>query len=162
MGLISIARFGVISECEADEALERWGHYLGGCDRPFGRISYGLYWEDELASVAVSASTVNGICGGYSRKDIAELARLCSHPKHRDLTRVCLRLWRKAASTDWAKYWPVIAYVSYSNAVIHRGDIYRFDGWTRVKDVPGGVGGGRSKGKRYDPKTVWAYPLSPA
>lgn len=162
MALISIAKFGVISDGEADDSLGRWGHYLGGCNRPFGRINYGLCWEDDLVAVAVAASTVNERCGHYDRKDIVELARLCSHPEHRDLTRVMLRLWRKAASTDWEKYWPVAAYVSYSNAIKHKGDVYRFDGWKKIADVRGGVGGGRQKGKRYDPKSVWAFPLDHA
>lgn len=160
MSLISIARFGIIPDSDADDSLERWGHYLGGCDRPFGRINYGLYWEDDLVAVAVSASTPNQVCARYDRKQVVELARLCSHPEHRDLTRVMLRMWRKSAATDWNRYWPVIAYVSYSNAARHSGDVYRFDGWKKIADVRGGVGGGRSKGKRYEAKSIWAYPLS--
>jgi hypothetical protein len=161
--LISIARFGLCENEEADSALVRWGHWLGGCNRPFGRISYGLWWEDELVSVAVSASTVNARCGGYDRQACVELARLCSAPDHRDLTRVMLRLWRKSSATDWARFWPVQAYVSYSNALRHKGDIYRFDGWRKVADVPGGSAtGGWTRAKSFDPKSVWVYPLVPA
>jgi hypothetical protein len=159
--LISIARFGICDDAAADAMLERWGHWLGPCNRPFGRISYGLWWEDELVGVAVSASTVNARCGGYDRQQVVELARLCCDPEHRDLTRVMLRIWRKAAATDWRRYWSAEAYVSYSNAARHRGDIYRFDGWTRVAECRAGVAGGNwTRGKRYEATTVWAFQLA--
>ena len=145
----------------ADRLLVEWGHWLGACNRPFGRQSWALWLNGEPVSVAVSASTVNARCGGYERQEVVELARLCSHPEHRDMTRVALRLWRKTAAGAWAaRYWPVRAYVSYANAIRHRGDIYRFDGWRKVADVPGGVaGGGWSRGKVYEPKSVWVYEL---
>jgi hypothetical protein len=145
----------------ADAALEAWGHWLGGCSRPFGRQDWGLWLEGELVAVAVSASTVNRRCAGYERQEVVELARLCAHPGHRDLTRVALRLWRKTAASAWAaKYWPVRAYVSYSNALRHRGDIYRFDGWRKVADVRGSAGGGNwGHSKVPEPKSVWVYAL---
>jgi hypothetical protein len=162
MSLISIARFGVCEEQEANEALVRWDHWLGACSRPFGSISYGLWWEDQLVAVAVSASTSASVCGGYPRKSVVELARLCADPDHRDLTRVMLRFWRKAAAIDWAKYWPVEAYVSYSDRARHTGDVYRFDGWKKIRDVRGGTAGGSRAGvKRYEAKSVWAYTLTP-
>jgi hypothetical protein len=159
--LISIASFGLCEHDEASDALTRWKHFLGPCDRPFGMISYGLWWESDLVGVAISASTVNGACGGYERKEVVELARLCCHPQYRDLSRVILRLWRKAAFTDWEKYWPVTAYVSYANAIRHTGNLYRFDGWTKIADVRGGTAGGNRAGtKTYEPKSVWTYPLA--
>lgn len=159
--MFPLVAFDLIPNDIADIALVEWGHWLGDCNRPFGRQSFGLTLEGQLIAVAVSASTVNETCGGYHRKDCVELARLCSHPAHRDVTRVALRLWRKVAPLAWArKYWPVKALVSYANAIRHKGDIYRFDGWTKVADVPGGVaGGGYQRGKKYDPKSVWAFQL---
>jgi hypothetical protein len=55
----------------------------------------------------------------------------------------------------------VRALVSYANAVRHRGDIYRFDGWKKVAEVASSGGGGtwsrpRRPGER---KTVWALEL---
>jgi len=161
--LPAIARFDECDNDAADESLRAWGHWLGGCNRPFGRQSFGLWFDGALVGVAVSASTVNGKCGCFVRSEVVELARLCCHPDHRDLTRVLLRLWRKSALANWSqRYWPCIAAVSYANAIRHKGDIYRFDGWVKIADVRGGVAGQtwQDKGKRksYDPKSVWAWP----
>jgi hypothetical protein len=96
------------------------------------------------------------------------LARLCSDPEYRWATRVCLRLWRETAARCWegqydkpAGTWPVKALVSYSNAIRHKGDLYRFDGWRRVGDVKGSTGGGTwTRNKKMEPKTVWAYEVA--
>lgn len=164
MNLYPIVAFDLVPNEQADAALVDWGHWLGGCGRPFGRQSWGLTIHGQLLAVAVSASTVNASCGGYRRGEVVELARLCSHPQHRDLTRVALRLWRKVAPRAWgATYWPVRAAVSYANAARHRGDIYRFDGWRKVADVPGGNAGVNSGWTRprqnYEAKSVWAFDL---
>lgn len=165
-----IFTFGRIDDDVADARLVEWGHWLGACNRPFGRQSFGLTYCGELVSVAVSASTVNASCGGWPRNQVVELARQCSHPLHRDLTRVMVRLWRIFAPRAWShQYWPVKAVVSYSNRNRHSGDIYRFDGWKKIKDVPGGragvnTGDGRGPGrgwtrprKNYEPKSVWVF-----
>lgn len=160
MSLFPIAVFDAIDNTEADDALRQWGHWLGGCNRPFGRQSFGLFVAGSLVSVAVSASTVNGTCGGWPRGQVVELARLCSEPSQRWATRVTLRLWRELAPRSWgSSYWPVVAVVSYANAVRHKGDIYRFDGWTKVADVKGSGGGGTWTRPRKDgePKSVWVY-----
>ena len=157
--MLSLPLLGLekIDDDWADELLVDWGHNLGGCNRPFGRQSFALYLNGVPASVAVSASTVNARCGGYRRQEVVELARLCSDPDHADLTRPMLRLWRKVAASVWP-YWPVTAYVSYSDSTRHKGDIYRFDGWRFVEEVRGGTGGGSwGKGKKYPPKKVWAF-----
>jgi len=159
--LFPLVAFDVIEDAEADDALTRWGHWLGPCDRPFGRQSFGLFVAGELVSVAVSASTVNAVCGGWPRMKVVELARQASRERGSPFTRVCVRLWRELAPKCWATYWPVEAVVSYANKTRHLGDIYRFDGWTKVADVPSGVaGGGWNRGKRYDAKSVWVFELA--
>ena len=162
MSLFPLASFDLIANDEADALLVLWGHWLGACHRPFGRQSFGLALERQIISVAVSASTINATCGGLPRQEIVELARCASHPHYRWATRVCLRLWRELAPACWArKYWPVTACVSYSNALRHTGNLYRFDGWTKVADVAGGTAGGNwSRGKKYDPKSVWVWSLA--
>lgn len=159
--LFPLANFDLIQNELADALLEEWGHWLGGCNRPFGRQSFGLEIEGiGIVSVAVSASTVNAMCGGYQRQECIELARLCSHPDHRWATRVCLRLWRELAPAAWP-YWPVRALVSYANSLRHTGNIYRFDGWRKVSNSRAGIaGGGWQRHKRMEPKTVWAYEIS--
>lgn len=160
--MFPLVRFDVIDHIIADAKLVEWQHWLGGCNRPFGRQSFGLFIADDLVSVAVSASTVNAMCGGRSRGTVVELARQASAPHGRQFTRVCVRLWRELAPLCWgAEYWPVEAVVSYSNRNRHLGDIYRFDGWTKVADVRGGHAGVNTGWTRprqnYEAKSVWVY-----
>jgi len=155
--LFPLVSFDLIENGLADDRLVAWGHWLGGCNRPFGVQSFGLFLIKELISVAVTASTVNKHCAGYDRQEVIELARLCSDPAHAWATRVCLRLWREVAPKVWP-HWSVVALVSYANALRHKGDIYRFDGWKKVAEVKGGVAGGDwNRGKTYDPKSVWVF-----
>jgi hypothetical protein len=161
LDLLPLVAFDRIGNEEADRLLKEWGHWLGGCNRPFGRQSFGLQVADlGLIAVAVSASTVNETCAGWPRREVVELARLASHPEYRWATRVALRLWREVAPACWAaQYWPVRACVSYANTARgHTGQVYRMDGWRKVAEVRGGTAGGSwTRGKRYDPKTVWAW-----
>lgn len=161
--MFPLVTFDLIDNQRADDALVAWGHWLGACNRPFAKQSFGLEIEGELLAVAISASLINETCGGYQRHQAVELARLCAHPDHRDLTRVALRLWRVIAPITWGrKYWPVVALVSYSNAARHTGDIYRFDGWRKVCDVKAGTAGKtwtRPRKAPYEAKAVWAFDL---
>lgn len=155
--MFPLASFERIDDDVADRHLVAWGHWLEGCNRPYARNSFGLYANGQLVSVAVTASTVNGKCGGWDRQSVIELARLCSLPDQRWATRVCLRLWRELAPMQW-DHWRADAAVSYQNAVRHSGNIYRFDGWTKVADVKGSTGGGTySTPKIAEPKAVWVY-----
>lgn len=158
--MLPLVAFDRIEDARADQLLKEWGHWLGGCNRPFGRHSFGLALADVgIISVAVSASTVGATCGGYPRNEVVELARCASMPGYQWASRVALRLWRETANRYWAAdYWPVRAAVSYSNALRHKGDLYRFDGWTKVADVAGSVGGGSwSTQKQAEPKVVWVW-----
>lgn len=164
VSLFPLVAFDLIDNDRADQLLVDWGHWLGGCNRPFGRQSFGLHVEGlGLVSVAVSASTVGKSCADYDRQEVVELARLCSHPDHRWASRVCLRLWREISAQIWeAKYWPVKALVSYSNNARHKGNLYRFDGWTRWGTARAGTATnyGREVVK-IEEKTIWTYPVSP-
>jgi hypothetical protein len=84
LDLLPLVAFDRIGNEEADRLLKEWGHWLGGCNRPFGRQSFGLQVADlGLIAVAVSASTVNETCAGWPRREVVELARLASHPEYR-------------------------------------------------------------------------------
>ncbi len=159
---IPLVVFGRVDDAEADSLLVEWDHWLGGCGRPFGRQSFGLVIDGEILSIAVSAS-LRWPVAGYKRNEVVELARCASHPEHGDLTRVCLRLWRKIAAREWAlRYWPVRVYISYQNAIRHTGNLYRFDGWKRVAETRGGVTGRNARRGRqhYDPKIIWAWEVA--
>jgi hypothetical protein len=174
MGLFPLVTWDVCENELADRCLQAWGHWLGKCNRPYGRQSFALTLAGDTIAVAVSASTVAPTCAGYPRGEVVELARLCAHPLHRDMTRVALRLWRVTAGIQWQGKmnrpdllhsrgwkWQMRAYVSYANATRHSGDIYRFDGWRRAAKVKGSGGDGTwGRKQKAEPKTVWVYELS--
>ena len=153
-----------ISNTEANAKCVEWRHYLGGCNRPFGRISFGLFVCGELVSVAIAAFLVKRSIYTFARTDCCELARLCTHPDHRDMTRVALRLFRKTIAEEWTRaYFPPQALLSYHRRDTHKGDIYRFDGWmflrwTRAGRV--GEGSGHSTPQIIHAKGLWCYPLT--
>ncbi|MFI6103201.1 hypothetical protein [Streptomyces sp. NPDC051310] len=125
----------------ANAVLADWGHYLGINTRPFGAQAWRLDVAGEPISIAVSASTVSSTVAGYGRGQVVELARLCTRPDSRWATRVMLRLWREIGAPAWP-YWPAVAAVAYSDNARHPGNIYRFDGWTRITETAGSSGGG--------------------
>lgn len=159
MNLFPLVSFEQIENDQADALLIAWGHYLGACNRPFGKQYFGLEIQGKgIVSVSISASTVNKRCASYDRQECVELARLCSRPGYQWATRICLRLWREIGARAWP-FWPVRTCVNYSNSTRHAGDIYRFDGWKHVADVHGGGGGGSSWTRKANRETkkVWAF-----
>lgn len=143
--------------------VHRWRHRLGPVNRPFRSESFVLELQGEPVAVAVSASTVSDTVAGYRRDQVVELARLAGEPW---ATRVMLRLWREACAPLWAS-WPVLAAISYSHNAMHRGDLYRFDGWERITDAAGRSGGGGAWTRRRDAsdvargaKTLWCWRYS--
>lgn len=166
---------------EANALLDAWGHYLGPTRRPFGQQGWVLTVEGVgPVSVAVSASIVSATVSTYRRNEagdlevdetfrrgeVVELARLCSAPDAGWATRPMLRLWREVCAPAW-RYWPVRAAVAYSANARHPGDVYRFDGWTRVRADCGSSGGGAWSRKRYATdaahgrKTLWIWTYRP-
>jgi len=145
---------------EANARLVGWEHKLGPCNRPFRQEAYGLEVGGDLVAVAISASIVNGPVAGYQRGQVVELARLGA--ANRWANRVMLRLWRETCAQLW-DCWPVEAAVSYSHNALHGGDLYRFDGWERVRTDAGSSGGGLWSRKReqgdavYGKKTLWVW-----
>ncbi len=145
----------------ANAALEAWGHYLGPQCGPRMVLWYGLYVGNELVSVAVSASPRGATCAGRDWREVVELARLCSAPEHRDMTRVALRCWRKVAAQDWADRYlhTVSTLAAYSDSSRHPGDLYRFDGW-KLHDEKVRGGGGQTEGRNPQAvalKKLWVY-----
>lgn len=167
-----------IAVADANRFLTEVGHKLGPCNRPFRQEAYGLEVDGSLVAVAISASIVNGPVGGayrkggvdvvpfadrpegFQRMEVVELARLAAANEWAN--RVMLRLWRELCAPRWAS-WPVLAAISYSHNAMHRGDLYRFDGWIRGRDDAGSSGGGSWSRKRYATeashgrKSVWVW-----
>lgn len=145
---------------EANDLLVRWEHRLGPCHRPFRQEAYALEVDGRPVAVAISASIVNGPVAGYRREQVVELARLGAGAPW--ACRVMLRLWREVCAPRWGS-WPVEAAVSYSHNAMHPGNLYRFDGWEKVRDDAGSAGGGtwgRSRKNTeavYGRKTLWVW-----
>jgi hypothetical protein len=157
----------------ANDLVERWGHNLGPCERPFHQEAWVLDVDGRSVAAAVSASTVsastvsahvrNAKTGEtLERGEIVELARLCADPAERWATRPMLRLWREVAAQRWSG-WPVAAAVAYSQNRRHDGDMYRWDGWSLWNEDSGSSGGGTwTKGRGADDevsgrKRLWVW-----
>lgn len=165
--LFPLVSWNRIENREADRALTEWGHYLGPCNRPFGKMSFGLFFFGELVSVAVAATIVKNSCYGYPRKSVTELARCCSAPDRRQFTRVAVRLFRETVVPEWYReYWPIDAILSYSRKDRHLGDIYRFDGWKLVAETRASRVGPKSHhstpGKEIPAKKLWVWDVHEA
>jgi len=145
---------------DANRLLVEWKHKLGPVHRPFHQEAYGLELDGELIGLVTSGSIVNGPVAGLQRNEVVELTRLAS--PNRWACRVLIRLWREVCGPRWPS-WPVIAAVSYSHNAMHTGNLYRFDGWTKVRDDAGSSGGGTWGRKRkntdavYGKKTLWLW-----
>lgn len=156
VGLYSIPLF------QANQFLEEWGHKLGPCVRPFYSQAFALEVHGSPVCVAISASVVNHPVAGYHREQLVELARLGARVGWAN--RVMLRLWREVCAPMWP-CWKAAAAVSYSLNAMHRGDLYRFDGWEKIREDCGSGGGGTwSTPRREQPalsgrKTLWLYRL---
>lgn len=162
--LLTVPMVGLmpISIDDANRLLTAWGHRLGECHRPFVQQAYALELHDEPISVAISASIVSDTVAGYRRTEVVECARLCSVPGVTWSNRVMLRLWREVCAPAWP-CWAVRAAISYSHNAMHSGNLYRLDGWERVKTDCGSSGGGSWGRQRYatdvvhGQKTLWIW-----
>lgn len=147
---------------EANALLVAWGHRLGACHRPFGQQAFCLRVQGEIVSLALSASIVSATVAGYSRNEVVECARLCSAHRAPWASRLMLRFWREVCAPLWP-YWLIKAGISYSQNAHHTGNLYRFDGWQKVQEDCGSLGGGTWTRKRYateavaGKKTLWIW-----
>lgn len=149
-----------VTMAEANRWLVEWGHKFGAVDRPFHQEAFALELDGKAVAVATSGSIVNGPVGGFQRDEVVELTRLAASLPW--VNRIMLRLWREVCAPRWAS-WPVKAAVSYSHNAMHRGDLYRFDGWEKVREDAGSAGGGTWT-RRREPgatvqgrKTLWLW-----
>jgi hypothetical protein len=139
----------------ANDLLCAWGHRIGPCRRPMGTLdAHALLGPDgEPLALTVTADlvreTVAGVPGS-TRQTAIELARLCAAGPH--LCRPMLRLWRELV---WPSYGRRMA-VSYQDADMHRGELYRHDGWRRVAWSHSGRDARSGRVGRN--KWVWVYP----
>ena len=127
-----IARIEVIDKVTLNGCLVAWEHKMGPWTRPtFRGWFHGLFHHDELVAVTAAGDLIRpNTVGGLTRADAFELARVCAKRPH--LCRPMLRLWRElifpalCAAHGWS--WAI----SYQDAVLHSGNLYRHDGWCRI------------------------------
>jgi hypothetical protein len=125
------------------------------CVRPYGQMTraHGLHQHDRLVAVTITAPLVRETCGGLTRAEAVELARLCA--ERTDLCRVMLRLWREmvfpALSQVHGWQWAV----SYQDEAIHNGATYRFDGWVQIGRSRSGSDA--RSGRKGRSKAIWAW-----
>ncbi len=79
-----------------------------------------------------------------------ELSRICAARPH--LNRAILRLWRESVFA----LLPHVYAISYQDAVLHSGDLYRFDGWQCIVQSARSGTDARS-GKKGRRKRVWLW-----
>lgn len=152
-----------ISVAEANALLVAWQHRLGPLNRPFSQRAYALLVDGVPVSLAMSASAVSGTVADLRRDQVVELARLCSAPGGAWASRVMIRLWREVFAQRWPD-WSVKAAISYSQNAHHRGDLYRFDRWEKIRDDAGHPPGRSATWAKYDagdvrrgPKSLWMW-----
>lgn len=147
---------------DANALLIRWGHRLGPLRRPVVSKAYALLVGQRPVCVAISSTPCSATVAGFARTEAVELARQCADPAEPWANRVMLRLWRETCAQRYLRR-PIRAAVSYSKNGMHRGDLYRFDGWEKVAEDAGSSGGGTYSRKRsrddavMGAKTLWVW-----
>lgn len=145
--------FAPISREDLNACLVAWGHKMGPVRRPTGGWSHGLVHDGELVAVVATDTLIRERVAGLTRHEAVELSRLCA--ARPDLCRVALRLWRAFVFPALCEECGFVWGVSYQDAAIHSGGLYRFDGWVRLATSRSGTDSrsGR-KGRR---KIVWGW-----
>lgn len=146
--------FDSISQHELNTCLEAWGHRMGPINRPTPTLAHGLRHNGRLVAVTATDHLMSAAVKGLTRDDAVELSRVCA--ERPDLCRVAVRLWREFIFPAMRKPWAI----SYQDAVIHGGNLYRFDGWVRIGYSHSGKDT-RSQRPGRD-KYIWAWNADPA
>lgn len=157
INMFPLVSFQAIELYQLNSCLVAWGHKMGALTRPdFGDGSYYALFHDSrpVAVAAANQLIAPHVGGGLShlkRETTIELSRLCAERPH--LCRVALRLWREFVfpALDFE------AAISYQDADMHNGNIYRFDGWKR-SPLKSSSGTDKRSGKRGRSKWIWVWP----
>jgi hypothetical protein len=142
-------------------------HDLGAETRLFSYTAFGLYVQGEPVAVATAGTTVSASVEqsvGLDRLNTVELTRICrsNAPHAKGVLRAMLRLWRDFLAVPYWTFRPDVekrALVAYSMPGKQGGNLYRFDGWVRVRDCRKWHGAGTwQNGSRVGtPEALWVY-----
>jgi antitoxin VapB len=149
-----IASFDSISLDELNDALVAWGHKMGEWRRPpYRGFFHGLREHGRLVAVLAAGDLIRETAAGMSRAEAFELGRVCAVRPH--LNRVALRLWREMVFPDLCRVHGWRWCISYQDAALHSGDLYRFDGWVRL--AYSRSGNDHRSGRKGRNKWVWGW-----
>lgn len=159
MMITPLAHIDAIDIEMANNLLVEWGHRMGPVRRPKYAIeaAHALFQHGRPVAVTVAGETVREVVGqtGITRDDAVELIRLCAARSH--LCRPMLRLWREMIFPPIAAAHRRTVAISYQDQALHRGDVYRFDGWLDIGK--GGRGGTDARtGRSGRSLRIWAWP----
>lgn len=150
------ASFEAVSLAHANELLMAWGHKMGALLRGNSAAlhCHVLFVHGEPVAVACTSSLIRERVGGglqhLTRANSVELSRLCANAPW--ACRVALRLWREVVFPSLG----VAAAISYQDANLHSGNIYRFDGWARAGFSHSGHD--KRTGRDGRDKYIWVWP----
>ncbi len=154
--MFPLAEFDSIPLVRANELLTLWGHRMGPLLRGnSGSLHcHALFANGDPVALACTSSLIREHVGGglshMTRANTVELSRLCAANPW--ACRVVLRLWRELVFPGLG----VAAAISYQDADMHTGNVYRFDGWKREAFSRSGTD--QRTGRKGRNKYIWVWP----
>jgi hypothetical protein len=137
-----------------NQCLTAWEHKMGPWKRPLSRgWFHGLRHDGKLVAVLAAGDLMRERCGGFTRREAFELGRVCA--ARPGLNRVALRLWREFVFPALCQAYGWQWVISYQDAHLHTGDLYRFDGWVRLGKSSSGPD--RRSGRPGRSKVIWGW-----
>lgn len=156
--LYPIVALEQIEISELNSALVSWKHKMGALARPgMEPWFHGLYDHDRLVAVSSASRLVNATAGGFTRGEAFELSRVCAIEP--DWCRVMLRLWRNTVFPLICRSTSCEYAISYQDADVHTGNLYRFDGWART--IFSHSGTDTRSGRKGRNKWIWVWHSDP-
>jgi hypothetical protein len=159
MLVAAIVHLAEIDRDAANRRLIAWEHKMGAWNRPSigGEWFHGLHHNGELVAVTAAAGLIRETCATLTRAEAFELGRLCA--ARPDICRAMLRLWREFVFPGIATRHGFRFVISYQDAAMHTGNLYRFDGWKRLGTSRSGTDT-RAGGRKGRSKVIWAWELN--
>ncbi len=146
--------FDPIDVREMNTCLVAWGHKMGPLNRPAGvQHAYGLIVGGSIVGVVGTSDLAAERVSGFNRQQAIELSRVCA--ERPDICRILVRLWREFVFPHFSQPWAV----SYQDAALHSGDLYRFDGWIRLSRSHSGAD--TRSGREGRDKWIWGWRADP-
>jgi hypothetical protein len=142
--MFALAEFDAIDLAAANELLTEWGHRMGPLLRGNSQAKHchALFAHGNPVAVVCTSSLIREHVGGG-------LSRLCA--SNAWACRVALRLWRELVFPGVG----VTYAISYQDASMHTGNVYRFDGWKRAGFSSSGTDS--RSGKKGRRKWIWLW-----